>query len=124
MTYIPKKWPAEDAAAETPLVQALAREVFPYGLVIDGHEESCGALNGNPKSALDTQVAGAHYKDSPIQPIEFCVSNGLGFIEGNIVKYISRAGTKPGESNEAKNGAEDLDKIIHYVQLLKELKYG
>lgn len=64
----------------------------------------------------ETQVAGSHYKDFAIQPVEFIVKNNLGFIEGNIVKYICRY--------EKKGGEQDLDKIIHYAQLLKELKYG
>ena len=68
------------------------------------------------ESALDTQVGGRHYKDYDIQPIEYIQKNALGFIEGSIVKYITRY--------EEKGGANDLDKIIHYCELLKELKYG
>ena len=68
------------------------------------------------ESALDTQVGGGHYKGYDIQPIEYIQKNALGFIEGSIVKYITRY--------EEKGGANDLDKIIHYCELLKELKYG
>ena len=68
------------------------------------------------KSALDTQVGGDHYKDCPIEPIQYIMANGLGYCEGNIVKYITR--------HAAKGGVEDIDKVIHYCQLLKELKYG
>ena len=39
-------------------------------------------------SALDKQIGGNHYKDFLIQPIEFIVKNNLGFIEGNVIKYI------------------------------------
>lgn len=66
-------------------------------------------------SALDTQIAGSHYKDQAIQPIEYIVANNLGFIEGCIVKYITR--------HKDKNGADDIKKIIHYCQLLLELTY-
>ena len=65
---------------------------------------------------LDTQVGGGHYKDMAIQPFTYITENNLGFCEGNIVKYISRY--------QDKGGAEDLDKVIHYAQMLKELKYG
>ena len=51
-----------------------------------------------------------------IQPIEYITSNGLGFIEGNVVKYISR--------HKSKNGAEDIRKVIHYCELLLELEYS
>ena len=61
-------------------------------------------------SALDKQVGGNHYKDFAIQPIEFIVKNNLGFIEGNVIKYICRW--------RKKNGLEDLEKAKHYVELL------
>lgn len=67
-------------------------------------------------SALDTQEGGSHYKDCAIQPIEFIHANGLDFFQGNIVKYAAR--------HKAKNGAQDLKKVIHYAQLALELQYG
>ena len=66
-------------------------------------------------SALDKQVGGSHYKDMAIQPIEYIHKNGLGFCEGNIVKYITRWKTK--------NGIEDLKKVIHYAELLIQMEY-
>lgn len=65
-------------------------------------------------SALDVQVGGGHYKNFPIQPIEYITKNGLGFCEGNVVKYISRW--------ESKGGIQDLEKVKHYVDLLIEMK--
>lgn len=62
---------------------------------------------------LDTQVGGEHYK-LPIQPIEYIHANKLNYIEGCVIKYITRWRNK--------NGIEDLDKAIHYVELLKELE--
>jgi Protein of unknwon function (DUF3310) len=62
--------------------------------------------------AMETQVGGSHYKDMPLQPIEYILANNLGFCEGNIVKYITRY--------RAKGGAEDIKKVIHYAQLLLE----
>lgn len=67
-------------------------------------------------SALDKQVSGNHYKQFEIQPIEFITKNNIPFIEGNVIKYICRW--------RDKNGLEDLDKVIHYVELLKELENG
>lgn len=68
------------------------------------------------KSAMDKQVGGSHYKDCVIEPIEYIYANGLGYCEANIVKYITRYNSKGGE--------QDLDKVIHYVEMLKEIKYG
>ena len=68
------------------------------------------------KKATDEQIGGNHYRDMPIQPIEFIVKNKLPFIEGNIIKYICR--------HRSKNKAEDIKKVIHYCKLLLELEYN
>ena len=69
------------------------------------------ALLADPEQSLKTQIGGGHYKDQSIQPIEFIHANGLGFIEGSIIKYVSRW--------EAKGGIEDLKKVVQYaVQLI------
>ena len=67
-------------------------------------------------SALDTQDKGTHYKDMLIQPVEFIVKNNLAFLEANVIKYVCR--------HRNKNGIEDLNKAIHYLELAKELYYG
>lgn len=65
---------------------------------------------------LQMQVGGHHYLEMKIQPIDFITANNLGFMEGNIIKYASR--------HKAKNGAEDIRKVIHYAQLILKLEYG
>lgn len=62
-----------------------------------------------PKS---TQVGGDHYSKMKVQPIDFITANGLGYIEGNIIKYVCRY--------KSKNGVEDLKKAHHYLQMLIE----
>lgn len=66
-------------------------------------------------SALERQEGGSHY-NMTIQPIEFIEKNGLGFSEGNVIKYVCR--------HKRKNGKEDLLKARHYIDLLIELYYG
>ncbi len=51
-----------------------------------------------------------------IQPGEFIYKNNLNWFEGNAVKYICR--------HRMKNGEQDIDKAIHYLELLKEEEYG
>lgn len=68
---------------------------------------------GSKGSALDKQIGGGHYKSKGIQPIEYIFANNLGFCESNIVKYATRW--------KDKNGIQDLEKIIHYAELLIEL---
>ena len=66
-------------------------------------------------TALDTQVAGNHYRNLAIQPVEFIVKNKIPFIEGNVIKYVVR--------HRAKNGAQDIRKAIHFLELLLEMEY-
>lgn len=70
---------------------------------------------------LDVQVAGGHYKTKRIQPVEYTHANGLNFLEGCIVKRITRWRDKP-----AAERFQDLEKIKHEVDLLIELekRYG
>lgn len=65
---------------------------------------------------LDQQVGGSHYKDLAIQPIVFCQANELNACESNIVKYVCR--------HKQKGRMKDLEKVIHYAQMLIELEYG
>ena len=65
---------------------------------------------------LDKQVGGDHYRVLAVQPIEYITKNKLDWCEGNIVKYITR--------HSIKGGKEDIKKVIHYAELLLQLKYG
>ena len=64
--------------------------------------------------AKEKQIGGNHYKQYVIQPVEFIHKNNIPYIEGNIIKYLLRWRNK--------NGIQDLDKCIHYIELLKELE--
>jgi hypothetical protein len=68
------------------------------------------------QKATDAQVGGTHYKNCKIQPVEYIYANDLGFLEGNIVKYITRHRAK-GE------GASDIYKVKHYADLILQLHY-
>ena len=70
-------------------------------------------VNPSP-SALDVQVGGGHYKDLPIQPIEYCMANGLDACQSSIVRYVTRFRNK--------GGIEDLQKAKHYIDLLIEFE--
>jgi len=68
------------------------------------------------KKATEDQVGGNHYKSMRIQPVEFCYWNNIPYLEGNVIKYVTR--------HKFKNGVEDINKAIHYLELIKELEYG
>lgn len=69
-------------------------------------------------SALHIQIGGSHYKDHAIQPIQYIEANDLGFLEGCVLKRITRHGHATGK------GRQDIEKAIHELQLLLELRYG
>lgn len=75
-----------------------------------------GCIPKVKSSPLDKQVSGSHYKDKGIQPIVYIHANNLGFCEGNVIKYVTR--------HKDKNGAADIQKAIHYLELLLELQYS
>ncbi len=53
------------------------------------------------------QVGGDHYQKG-IQPFDYIRANNLDFFEGNVIKYITRY--------KKKNGMEDLEKAMHYLE--------
>lgn len=61
------------------------------------------------------QHGGSHYKDMLIEPAVYVAANKLGAEEGNVIKYTSR--------HPFKNGAQDIDKAIHNLQMVKETRY-
>jgi len=54
-----------------------------------------------------------YYKAGEFDVIEFCNRHELGFSEGNIIKYITRAGKK-----DSKTKLEDLNKAKEYLDRL------
>jgi hypothetical protein len=68
-------------------------------------------------SALDTQVGGSHYRNGGIQPVQFIEANKLQYLEASVVKRVTRHNQKGGK------GRQDIEKAIHELQLLLELRY-
>ena len=67
-------------------------------------------------SAYKKQIGGSHYKSMKIQPSKFINDNKLLFAEGNAIKYICR--------HAHKGGREDLNKAIHYIEMIIERDYS
>ena len=63
-------------------------------------------------NANDTQTGGTHYQVA-IQPWDYIIANGLGYLEGNVIKYVTRY--------KNKGGVEDLRKAQHYLAKLIEV---
>lgn len=62
-----------------------------------------------PASANEIQVGGNHYKQFVgLEPWDAITHWGLGFLDGNAVKYLARW--------RHKGGLQDLEKAQHYIQ--------
>lgn len=65
--------------------------------------------------ANDRQPGGDHYlKHGDLQPWDVAVRFGLGFLDGNVVKYVLRF--------RDKGGLLDLEKARHYLDKLIEVE--
>ena len=63
--------------------------------------------NNRKTSANDFQVGGRHYAENDVQAWDAITAWGLGFLDGNVVKYMSRW--------RKKGGLQDLLKAQHYL---------
>jgi len=70
--------------------------------------------NSTPKNSMSSKYSPDHYKNG-IETWDYIVSHNLGYLEGNIIKYITRAGLKDGEST-----LDDLLKAKAYLTKLIE----
>lgn len=68
----------------------------------------------SPSLANHEQVGGDHYRKMPVQLWDYVASNRMGYLEGNIIKYVTRWSRK--------GGVEDLEKARHYLEKLIELQ--
>lgn len=64
--------------------------------------------------ANSRQVGGEHYRSKAIQPWDYIVANDMPFLEGCIVKYVSRY--------KGKGGLKDLEKARHFLDKLIEVE--
>ena len=63
-------------------------------------------------NANDTQIGGVHYKQFNYETWDVIRDWGLGYFDGNAVKYLSRW--------RHKGGVDDLRKAKHYIEKLIE----
>ena len=71
---------------------------------------SPGCSTSSTKSMPSSKHNPDHYQMGKIQVWDFIIDQDLDFVLGNVVKYVCRAGTKPGESR-----LDDLLKAQAYI---------
>lgn len=77
-------------------------------------EENYVMKRDKAAGSLAVQEGGDHYKKMKIQPVEYIHVNGIPFIEGCVIKYVTRW--------RDKGGVEDLRKARHFIDMLIELE--
>jgi hypothetical protein len=66
-------------------------------------------------TANNKQHGGNHYKKyGDLQPWDVVIAWNLGYLEGTALKYIARW--------KDKNGVEDIQKAIHFLEKLLEVE--
>lgn len=77
-------------------------------------ETTLEELSGAPKEEVtkSKQIGGEHYTLKAIQPWDIIKAWDLDFYRGNVLKYILRA--------PYKNGVEDIEKAIHYLEHIRD----
>ena len=68
--------------------------------------------SANAKLSANTKQVGGNHYQTTIQPWDYIIANNLGYLEGNVVKYVSRW--------KDKGGVQDLEKARHYLDKLIE----
>ena len=66
--------------------------------------------------ANEKQEGGQHYKKLKVQPWDYILHNQIGYMEGCVIKYVTRW--------RDKGGVEDLKKARHFLDKLIEFEDG
>ena len=67
------------------------------------------------KDPFKKKIAGSHYRNFKIQPSKFINDIELLFAEGCVIKYVM--------SHRLKGQIKDLEKAIHYIEMIIERDY-
>ena len=75
-----------------------------------------GKLEERPTLEKEEITSPNHYRNGKVEPLDYIIANELDFLEGNIVKYITRY--------TYKGGVNDLLKARTYLEKLIEREVG
>ena len=94
-------------------VETLGQEDFPENVRPKNTDELVKDLRDYANRQFDDITKPEHYcAGFQIEPLDYILKNGLDFLEGNIIKYVSRY--------DMKGGVKDLEKAKFYIDRLIE----
>lgn len=70
---------------------------------------------GKQESTANGHQVGSDHYQTAIQTWDYIQANGIPYLDGNVIKYVSR--------HAKKNGKEDLLKAKHYIDKIIEVHY-
>ena len=88
--------------------------------LIDASQQAAEELTSVPKTTLETQVGGDHYKKlGQYQPWQVCAAcmtpaELRGYMKGTVIAYLMR--------EQDKGGDLDIKKAAHTIQLWEEVR--
>ena len=88
------------------------RDPAPSEQPVDERTEEVGGYDLDAAPLHNPISRPYHYTQGAIEPCDFIMSQGLGFIEGNIVKYVTRW------RHHGDEGLQDLRKAREYLNRL------
>ncbi len=93
--------------------QSVGNAKFPDNVRPEATNELIKDLKDYANRQFDDITKPEHYcAGFQIEPLDYILKNGLDFLEGNIIKYISRY--------DMKGGVKDLNKAKFYLEKLIE----
>jgi len=94
-------------------VETLGQDDFPDNVRPKNTDELVKDLKDYVNRQFDDITKPEHYcAGFQIEPLDYILKNGLDFLEGNIIKYVSRY--------DMKGGVKDLEKAKFYIDRLIE----
>ena len=94
-------------------VETLGQDDFPDNVRPKNTDELVKDLKDYVNRQFDDITKPEHYcAGFQIEPLDYILKNGLDFLEGNIIKYVSRY--------DMKGGVKDLEKARFYLDRLIE----
>lgn len=101
-------------AKQKPKLKSKARFNSPRSRLINDlfqMKKAMDEVDAEKKLEQDLVNHPPHYKAGGIETIDFIEAKDLNYRLGNVVKYVSRAGRKPGS-----DPVKDLEKALWYLQ--------
>lgn len=105
-----KEWQMENKKQDPFEVASLDRSTGTNEFGTPHNQNEFPNLSLKEKDPNTRQVGGEHYGKATYQHWDYVIDNNLGYFEGQVTKYVTRW--------RKKNGAQDLEKAMHYLEKL------